>query len=220
MIFIKFETMKNILFAFFIILSHCLFSQDSRDAHYLLNDLKIGVYESQNNPKDTLGIFIAQTNRKGDFSVCIDVLSNKRKNTYRGLGISIDANRFDRLYRDLRVAQKEFQDRVNKKNTIDNMRIGGQTPVDIYQWDSKDKNGPLNRISQKNKQTSYPLSIELITKEGQQELWIYTSGESSNPKEISIIFDDPESVDSFLNSIEPGSFREKHYRNFKLKKKK
>jgi len=211
--------MKQLIYLLSVFFSSFLFSQDARDTHYLLNDLKIGVYESQNNSKDTLGIFIAQNNSKDRYSVCIDVFLDKRKDSYYGLGISIDGNRLDRLYRDLRVAQKEFQNRGDK-NIVDNMRIGGQTPVEIYQWDSKEKNGPVNRINKKNKQKSYPLSIGFSSNKGQPELWIYTNGESSNPKEIAIVFKSIESINAFLNSIQPGLVRKQHHDHFTLKRRK
>ena len=212
-------TMKNILFSFFICVSTFLFSQDSRDPH-IVNDLKISVYDNQNNQLDSLGVFISENNIKGSYRLCVDVIVNARNDGFSGLGISVDESGLDRWYRTLRLAQKEFQKRSNQAVIQNNIKIGGQNPVEIYQWESKDKNGPINRINKKQKYKSYPLSVELISQNNQQELWIYTNGQSSNPKEIAIVFKSFDSFNSFLNSINPGLVRKQFHNHFTLKRKK
>ncbi len=208
---------KQLIFIFSICFFNLLFSQDARDS-YVKNDLKIGKYDSQNNQEDTLGIFIARSSAKKSYSLCLDVFSEKRKDAYSGLGISIDENKLNKFYNTLRVAQKEFQKRLSETVVLNNMKVGDQIPIQIYQWNSKDKNGPKNRIGidQKKNQKLYPLSIEILNVENQQELWIYTSGESSNPKEVSIVFKSVEGISQFLKTIEPGLVRQQHHNHFKL----
>ena len=213
--------MKQIICILSICMFNFLFSQDARDSH-LVNDFKIGMYENatESQIKDTLGIFIAQANRKGKFSLCIDVVANKRKDVYSVLGIAIDDDKLDAFYRNLREAYKEFQRRNNQKVVVENIKIGGQVPVRIYQWNSQIKDGPVHRIGKTKSQQYYPLSFELLNINSQYELWIYTNGESSNAKEIAIVLNSLEEINAFLYSVNPSFVRQNHHNHFNMKGKK
>ena len=211
--------MKNILLTLCIILFHCLYSQDARDPR-ISNDLKISVYDNQNNKLDSLGIYISENKSDGTYILCIDVILEQRKNNFSGLGFAIDEVGLERWYRTLRVAQKEFQMQSNKNTIQKNIKIGGQNPVEIYKWESEHRNGPTNRINYKKKSKSYPLSIELVNQNNQQELWMYTNGQSSNPKAIAMVFKSFDAFNSFVNSINPGSIKKQYHNHFTVKKRK
>ena len=211
--------MKNILFSFFVCFSCVTLSQDARDS-YIINDLKIGVYTNQNNQKDTLGVFIAHPNKNSAYNLCIDVLSKKIEGSYSGLGIAVDATSLDRLYKNLLIAHREFKNQNNQASISKNIKVGGQVSVRIYQWSSQDKNGPISRIDKKQNQTLYPASFEIVNENGQKNLWIYTNGATTNPKEISIVFNSLENINNFLNIISPDQVRQKHHNHFRLRGKK
>ena len=211
--------MKNILLTLCIILFHCLYSQDARDPR-ISNDLKISVYDNQNNKLDSLGIYISENKSDGTYILCIDVILEQRKNNFSGLGFAIDEVGLERWYRTLSVAQKEFQMQSNKNTIQKNIKIGGQNPVEIYKWESEHRNGPTNRINYKKKSKSYPLSIELVNQNNQQELWMYTNGQSSNPKAIAMVFKSFDAFNSFVNSINPGSIKKQYRNHFTVKKRK
>ena len=211
--------MKKILFTLCIILFYCLYSQDSRDPR-ISSDLKISFYDNQNNKIDSLGIYISEDKSNGTYKLCIDVILEQRKNNFSGLGFAIDEVGLERWYRTLRVAQKEFQIQSNKNTIQKNIKIGGQNPVEIYKWESEHRNGPINRINYKKKSKSYPLSIELVSQNNQQELWIYTNGQSSNPKAIAMVFKSFDSFNSFVSSINPVSIKKQYRNHFTVKKRK
>jgi len=213
--------MKTRIFILSICVFNFLFSQDARDS-YLVNDFKIGVYDNgrENQIKDTLGIFLSQANRKLGFSLCIDVITNKRKDLYNVLGIAIDDDKLDVFYRNLREAYKEFEIRSDQKVIVKNIKIGRQVPVRIYQWNSQIKHGPVHRIGKAKHQKYYPLSFELLNTNGQYELWIYTNGESSNDKEFSVVLNSLEEINAFLYSVNPSLVRQNHHNHFKMKGKK
>tara|TARA_Y100000994_G_scaffold86679_1_gene71759 strand:- start:274 stop:909 length:636 start_codon:yes stop_codon:yes gene_type:complete len=211
--------MKKVLFVLSICVCGFLVSQNEKNPRFL-NDLKIGVYANQNNQKDSLGVFIAQPNRNGAYIVCIDVFSKKRQGSYIGLGIAVDPNSLNRLYKNLHIAQIEFNNQNNQASISKNIKVGGQIPARIYQWNSKDQNGPIYRIDQKQNQTSYPVSFEIVNENGQQNLWIYTHGSTSNQKEIAIVFNSLENINNFLNIINPDQVRQKHHNHFRLRGKK
>ena len=215
------NNMRQVICILSICVFNFIFSQDARDSD-LVNDFKIGVYENgiKNQIKDTLGIFIAQENRKGGFSLCIDVVENKRKDFYSVLGIAIDDDKLDIFYRNLRQAYKEFQMRNDQKIVVGNIKIGRQVPVRIYQWNLQIKHGPVHRIDATKHHKYYPLSFELLNINGQYELWIYTNGESANSKEIAIVLNSLEEINTFLYSVNPGLVRQNHHNHFNMKGKK
>tara|TARA_B100000902_G_scaffold393357_1_gene447444 strand:+ start:2701 stop:3363 length:663 start_codon:yes stop_codon:yes gene_type:complete len=213
------KKMKKVLFIVFLLLITISFGQDERDKK-LVSDLKIGTYDNQNKLTDTLGVYVSSPNRTGLYDLYIDITLSQRKKTYSGLGIAIDKNSIDRFFSSLRFAQKEYQYCLNDKNCIGNKRISSQTVVKIYQWDYEDKDGPANRTSENNNQKVYPLSMEIININGQPELWIYTHGESSNPKEIAIVLNSSQEINSFLNLIDPNKLRQKIHQKFKPRGKK
>ena len=211
--------MKKIIFILSICVLNFLFSQDSVDPR-ILNDLKISVYDNQNNKLDSLGIYISENKSDGTYTLCIDVILEQRKNNFSGLGFAFDEVSLERWYRSLRDAQKEFQMQSNKNIIQKNIKIGGHNPVEIYKWESEHRNGPTNRINYKKKSKSYPLSIELVSQKNQQELWIYTNGQSSNPKAIAMLFNSFDSFNSFVNSINPASITKQYRNHFTVKKRK
>ena len=211
--------MKKILFIVFIFLMTISFGQDERDKK-IVSDLKIGTYDNKNQLTDTLGLYVSSPNRTGLYDLYIDIDLIQRKKTYSGIGIAIDKNSIDRFFNSLRFAQKQYQYCLNDENFIGNKRISSQIVVKIYQWDYEDKDGPTNRASENNNQKVYPLSMEIININGQPELWIYTHGESSNPKELAIVLNSSQEINNFLNLIDPNKIRQKTHNKFNLRGKK
>tara|TARA_B100000579_G_scaffold430554_1_gene444152 strand:+ start:1289 stop:1933 length:645 start_codon:yes stop_codon:yes gene_type:complete len=210
--------MKKILFVLSIFCVSIIFSQNEKQAP-IISDFKIGVYDNNSELIDTLGIFISKQHSKKEYDLCIDVAVNKRKNAYGGVGIAIESTRIDQFFRNLTIAHKEFQNYSDKRRKSGNRRIGDQIPVQIYQWDSKDINGPSNRIDKEANKKSYPLSIEFIKTEDKTELWIYTNGKTSNPKEVAIVFNSLENLTQFLKLTNPGFLKQSHQNQLKQRGK-
>tara|TARA_S200000501_G_scaffold254147_1_gene238145 strand:+ start:385 stop:1026 length:642 start_codon:yes stop_codon:yes gene_type:complete len=213
--------MNKIVLVLSIFFFNFLFSQDARDSD-IVSDFKIGVYENmtENQIKDSLGIFISKANRNASFNLCIDVFANKTKDLYNILGIAIDDDKLDIFYRNLNDAYKEFDARKDQNVVVGNIKIGRQVPVRIYQSNLQVKHGPVQRIGKTQHQKYFPLSFELLNINSQYELWIYTNGESSNAKEIAIVLKSLKEIDKFLYYLNPSLVRQNHHNHFNMRGKK